>query len=242
MASATKSAHVVLHVLSENLGIYEKALEEHGFEVTYHEAGIDPLNVKELQEADLLVVLGGPIGVYDEPIYPFLAEEKKLIAQRVEAQKPILGICLGAQLIAASIGTEVAATGKKEIGYAPVELTAAGENSVLAPLGSTPVLHWHGDQFLIPEGRESLATTPGFPNQAFTLEDGDGAPFVLALQFHLEADPTKIERWLIANVGELTENDFDLETIRRDAITHGENLKKAGLEVLDNWLTANDLI
>lgn len=238
----TKTAHVVQHVLSENLGIFEDALKERGFDITYYEAGIDSINVPELQDADLLIVLGGPIGVYDEPLYPFLAEEKRLISQRVKAQKPVLGVCLGAQLIAASIGTEVAATGKKEIGYAPVQLTEAGKNSVLAPLGTTSVLHWHGDQFLTPEGRESLATTPGFPNQAFTLEDPEGKPFALALQFHLEADPTKIERWLISNTDELVSNDFDIETIRRDAVTHGDALAKAGVEVLDNWLKTNNLI
>src|SRR5690606_25326731 len=133
--------------------------------------------------ADLLVVLGGPIGVYQTDRYPFLAEEKAAIAARLGQDKPTLGICLGAQLMAEALGAPVAPTGKVEIGYGELTLTEDGRASPLRHIAAIPVLHWHGDQFAIPEGASRLAETQEFPNQAFSR-----GPRILGLQFHLEAD------------------------------------------------------
>lgn len=234
----TRTAYAIRHVAFEGLGIYEQLLEDRGFTVEYRDAGIDSLNIPEVQEADLLIVLGAPISVNDTQSYPFLFEEVELIKNRLASQKPVLGICLGAQQIAVAAGAEISASGVLELGYSPVELTEAGRNSVLAPLSNTPVLHWHGDQFSIPADRETLATTSDFENQAFTLEDEAGKPFALALQFHLEVDPRKVEQWLIAYTADIVDSGQDIAVFRREASQYAEDLTAASTQVLNGWLDA----
>jgi GMP synthase (glutamine-hydrolysing) len=221
----------IRHVAFEDLGLLEPLLVSRGHEIRYLDAGVDDVTGSETADADLLVVLGGPIGVNDEAAYPFLADELGVIRRRLELGRPMLGICLGAQLIAHAAGASVRSTGRTEIGFSPLSLTAEGESSVLAPLGSTPVLHWHGDEFLIPSGAASLAGTPGFPNQAFALGDS-----VLGLQFHLEADHRTIERWLIGHAHGLATAGIDPATIRADAATHGPALASAAGRVFETWL------
>lgn len=226
-----KRALAVRHVPFEDLGVLAPLLRERGYDVGYRDAGIDDLDAGEFTDADLLVVLGGPIGVYQTGAYPFLAAEQAAIAARLDAGGPTLGICLGAQLIAAVLGAPVTATGRTEIGYAPLTLTAAGRASALGPLDGVPVLHWHGDEFAIPAGAERLAETPGFPNQAFTLGDA-----VLGLQFHLEADHTRIERWLVGHAHELATAGLDPARIRADAAAHGPHLAALSATVVGDWL------
>src|SRR6201999_289627 len=102
-------------------------------------------------ESDLLVVLGGPIGAYEEDRYPFLTAELTLIGARLKAGRPTLGICLGAQLMARALGADVRPGAGKEIGWAPLVLSEAGRAGPLRHLGNEPVLHWHGDIFHLPE-------------------------------------------------------------------------------------------
>jgi GMP synthase (glutamine-hydrolysing) len=216
-------AHVIRHVAFEDLGLLAPLLEQRGYGIRYLESGIDPLPESD---GDLLVVLGGPIGVGDVGTYPFLADEMALIRRSVDAGVPVLGICLGAQLTAAALGAPVT-RGDVEIGFAP--LTEA--SGVLAPLGSTPVLHWHGDTFAIPEGAVRLASTDACANQAFALGDR-----VLGLQFHLEADPARLEQWLIAYPGELVEHGLDPRTLREDVARYGAELAEQGAAVFGVWL------
>lgn len=225
------TAIAVRHVPFEDLGIFDSLLVGRGYGVSYLDAGIDPLGPESLLSADLVVVLGGPIGVYETASYPFLVDEKRAIAARLAADRPTLGVCLGAQLIADVLGADVMPTGCKEIGYAPLTLTDDGRASVLAPLDGLPVLHWHGDQFAIPDGAARLAETPGFPNQAFALGNT-----VLGLQFHLEADPAQLERWLIGHAHELATAGIDPRQIRIDAATHGAALVDAATQVFEAWL------
>ncbi len=230
-ASSSPRAVAIRHLAFEDLGILEPLLVERGYAVEYREAGLDELAADAVGAADVLVVLGGPIGVGDVDRYPFLAEELDVITSRLAAGRPVLGVCLGAQLSAAALGARVAPTGRVEIGYAPLSLTAEGLGSPLAAVGATPVLHWHGDAFEIPDGAKRLAETPGFPNQAFALDR-----HVLALQFHLEADPARIEQWLIGHTAELAAHGIDPAAIRRDAARHGAELAARGREVFAGWL------
>ncbi|OZI34293.1 glutamine amidotransferase [Bordetella genomosp. 10] len=227
----SKTALAIRHVAFEDLGVFGPLLAERGYAVRYLEAGVDALDVDTLTRPDLVIVLGGPIGVYETDRYPFLQAEREAIAARLRQYKPTLGICLGAQLMAGALGAEVSATGRAEIGYAPLELTEDGQRSVLGGLGATPVLHWHGDQFGIPNGATRLAQTPGFPNQAFAI-----GPHILGLQFHLEADDRQIERWLIGHAHELAARGIDPRTIRADAAKYGPALADAARGVLAAWL------
>ncbi|MGJ0391004.1 glutamine amidotransferase [Microbacterium sp. CGR1] len=218
------------HVQFEDLGILEPALVARGYSIRYLDAGIDGIDPEAVDAADVVVVLGGPIGVHDEDCYPLLRETKVAVDRRLRSGRPMLGICLGAQLIAEAMGAAVRSTGAVEIGYAPLDLTPQGLTSPLRHLDGVPVLHWHGDEFGIPVGAAHLASTPGFPHQAFS------APNVLGLQFHLEPDSESIERWLIGHAHELSQHDVDPNVIRADARRHGAELRRAAAVVLDAWL------
>jgi GMP synthase (glutamine-hydrolysing) len=221
----------VRHVAFEDLGLLGPLVVPRGYEVRYHEAGIDPFDSSTLQLADLVIVLGGPIGVYEGNAYPFIAGEVAAIAGRIAAEKPILGICLGAQMMAAALGARVAPGPHKEIGWAPLQLTAAGNQSVLAPLGATPVLHWHGDNCELPAGCVGLASTAHCPVQAFVR-----SPSQLALQFHLETDPARFESWLVGHTVELGKAGIDPNELRRQARTFGRATLEAGRKILAAWL------
>jgi GMP synthase (glutamine-hydrolysing) len=227
----SRTVLVVRHVAFEDLGVLGPLLRERGYRVRYLEAGVDSVDDADFVAADLLVVLGGPVGVGDFARYPYLADEAAAVGARVRRGLPTVGICLGAQLLAHTLGARVAPTGRFEIGYGPLTRTAEGEGSVLAGLGGTPVLHWHGDQFAVPEGATLLAGTPGFPHQAFAVGDT-----VLALQFHLEADHTRIERWLLGHTHELTAHGVDLDRIRADADRYGAALASRARTVFADWL------
>lgn len=231
----TRTASAIRHVHFEALGAFEDELEAAGYKLSYFDvasedlAGVDPL------ASDLLVILGGPIGIYEVQAYPFLEAEIALIKARLDAGLPLLGICLGAQLIAAALGARVAPTGVKEIGFAPITLTEAGAGGPLRHLDGVPVLHWHGDAFDLPEGAVLLATTE-VANQAFSV----GAN-VLGVQFHPEADTAHdLEAWLIGHAAELAGAGVDPRRIRADARRYGPALRKAGRAAFAQWLAQLD--
>ena len=226
-------ALAIRHVPFEHLGTLAPLLSAQGFDVTYLEAGVDRLESDN--PPDLLVVLGGPIGAYQEAEYPFIADELALIIRQLEAGKPLIGICLGAQLIARALGARVYPGQAKEIGWSPLLPTQQGRGSCLAPLAENDwqVLHWHGDVFDLPAGAVPLASTPITPNQAFALGDT-----VLALQFHIEAVTSEFEHWLIGHTAELAQAGVDLAELRNDTARWGPGLEAAGRQVFEAWLAA----
>lgn len=226
-----KTAVAIRHVPFEDLGTFEQPLAEAGFKLHYYDIGVDELWTLEPVKTDLVIVLGGPVGVYDTGSYPFLIDEIELLKDRLAANRPTLGICLGAQLMAAALGAGVAPGDEKEIGFAPLTLTETGAQGPLAHLANVPVLHWHGDSFAIPNGAEKLAETPACANQAFAL-----GPNILGLQFHPEADCARIERWLIGHACELTTAGVDPGVLRRDTTRYGAALRDAGRLLFSQWL------
>ncbi len=234
----TKTAFAIRHVAFEDLGRFAPVLQEAGYACRYVEAGIDDLRQPELEKADLLVVLGGPIGADQDHLYRFLGDELTLIEKRLMAQKPVIGVCLGAQLMARALGSRIYPAAAKEIGYAPLTPTPAGQSSSLAALEAAQwnVLHWHGDTFDLPEQAVLLASTAITPNQAFSLTSHDQGAYGLALQFHMEAQPNQIERWLIGHCFELMQTGLELEQIRTDARQIGTAVAQAGAQALRNWL------
>jgi GMP synthase (glutamine-hydrolysing) len=226
-----KSAVVVRHVAFEDLGSAADVLKAHGYSAQYLDAGVDELDGSVARDADLLVVLGGPIGVYDESLVPFLTDELSLLERRLAADLPTLGICLGAQLMARALGARVFPGGKKEIGWSRLELSPAGKRGVLAPLRH-PVLHWHGDTFELPIGAVHLASSDLYEQQAFAWKRRG-----LALQFHLEVTARGLERWYVGHAGELAASGIDLRALRAAAVEHGVALERAARDVLGAWLT-----
>ena len=227
----TKTCLVLRHLAFEDLGTVAPVIEARGYSITTHDLGVGPLPRDAIIDADLLVVLGGPIGVYEAAIYPFLTPEIEAIRARLAAQKATLGICLGHQLIATALDAVVAPGPAKEIGWGPVLLTADGDRSALAPLRDVPVLHWHGDAAELPVGAACLAETDICRNQAFVIGRN-----VLALQFHIEVDPARIEQWLVGHTMELAKAGIDPRVIRADTAKHGPAMAKIGPAIVARWL------
>ena len=227
-----KTLVAIRHVAFEDLGILEPLFVRNGYKIYYYDVGVHELWTIDNKEVDLLVILGAPIGAFDEVEYPFLEQELSIIQQRLALQKPTLGICLGAQLMARALGANVYPMSQKELGFAPVNLTQAGKVSVLAALSpSVPVLHWHGDQFDIPNGAENLAYTDWCVHQAFAI-----GYYGLALQFHLEVDVKRIEQWLIGHALELNLANIKPTTIREQAEALTINATTAAETVVQSWL------
>jgi GMP synthase (glutamine-hydrolysing) len=225
----SKTAIAIRHVGFEDLGAFGPVLDAQGYRLRYLDVGIDRL--ADSQHADLLIVLGGPIGAYEEDIYPFLSEEVEILRDRLARSKPTLGICLGAQLMARALGARVYAGPAKEIGFAPIALTVAGRASCLMPFNDSPVLHWHGDTFDLPEGATLLASTHICANQAFSY-----GPNALAIQFHPEAGGPGFERWLIGHAFELSVAKIDVTALREENASLSATLANRANECLGIWL------
>lgn len=227
-------AVVIRHVPFEDLGSFADPLSGQGYSIEYAEAGIDRLDAPEVLDADLLFILGGPIGANDERDFPFLKHELRSIEHRLGANKPILGVCLGSQLLARALGARVFSAPVKEIGWSPLQLTAAGGRSPLAHLAAdnTSVLHWHGDTFDLPPGAVRLASTAACDNQAF----GWGS-HVLALQFHPEVTRTGLERWFIGHTCEIEATPgISVAHLRSDTAVFAPLLEVQGRKFFRAWL------
>ncbi len=225
----------IRHLAFEDLGLFGEVLSAAGWSISYHEAGLEDLDAPILA-ADLAVVLGGPIGVYEADRYPFLTAELAALEKRLATGLPTLGICLGVQLMATALGARIYPGGRKELGWNEVRLTEAGRTSPLAHLDGRPVLHWHGDTFDLPAGANLLASTDLYENQAFSL--GNHA---LALQFHAEADGLRIEQWLIGHTCELTSAGIDIPALRARSQETGPALRAADMALVTDWLKQQDL-
>ena len=173
-------AHYLQHVPFEGLGSIERWLQNAGHEISctrlYHSEALP-----SPQDIDFLVVMGGPMSVNDEAEWPWLVQEKQFIKNTIEAGKPVLGICLGAQLIATAMGGEVFRNSVKEIGWFPVEAVRPEGASCFCFPEEIEVFHWHGETFSLPAGAVHIARSKGCENQAFQIGKS-----VVGLQFHLE--------------------------------------------------------
>ncbi len=193
---------VFRHVAHEVLGTLDPLLKKSGFRIKYVNFGRPTYSIPDLENYDGLVVLGGPMNVDQTKQYPHLVEEIRAIEDMIGMKKPILGICLGAQLIAKALGAEVRRNGRKEIGWYDVFPTEEGKKDpLIGNFGEIEkIFQWHGDTFEIPHGAIHLAESEFCKNQAFRYGDN-----VYGFQFHLEVDKSMIERWLTVpyNVEEL---------------------------------------
>ncbi|MGH6839297.1 MAG: glutamine amidotransferase [Methylocella sp.] len=229
---AMKTAAVIRHVHFEDLGTFAEPLARAGYEFQYFDIGLRGPPTRDPAKPDLLIVLGAPIGVYEEDKYPFLRDEIDLLTARCNAGRPTFGICLGAQLVARALGATVYPSGFKEIGFGPVDLTNAARTTSLRHLAGTMVLHWHGDTFDLPKSAVHLASTALCRNQAFSLGSN-----ILCVQFHPEVDPTAgIEPWLVGHAAELGAAGIDPRQLRDGAKAAGPSLPAKARKMIEEWL------
>jgi GMP synthase (glutamine-hydrolysing) len=227
-----KEALVLRHVHFEDLGAFHGVLEEAGYRIRYGDAGLEDLSPIDPLGADLLVVLGGPIGVNDAFRYPFLKDELRILDRRLEAKRPVLGVCLGAQLMAHALGARVYPGTAKEIGWGELSLTEEGRKGPLRHFADMTVLHWHGDTFSLPAGAVRLASSAITENQAFSF--GTSA---LALQFHAEVEEDAFERWLIGHVVEIDGvPQLSVEALREQTRAWAPLAAIRGQRLLSDWL------
>jgi GMP synthase (glutamine-hydrolysing) len=226
---------VLSHVPFEDLGSLQPVLEQRGFTIGSVDAATAEFPLPQAADTDLLVVLGGPIGVYETTAYPFLEGEIECIRQRSTAKRPTLGICLGAQLMAAAMGARVypGAHGA-EIGWSPIEFSGHGDPpGWFAPLVAQdlPVFHWHGDTFDLPSGAQPLAQSQLYKNQAFMIEKHG-----LALQFHPEVTARGLERWYVGHAAELSRREIPVTELRAAGQRYAPALVAAAKIFWNSWL------
>ncbi|MCZ6622930.1 MAG: gamma-glutamyl-gamma-aminobutyrate hydrolase family protein [Deltaproteobacteria bacterium] len=218
---------VCQHVAYEILGTLNPLFKSCGFRIRYVNFGRYPDAHPSLEGYHGLVVLGGPMNANQVDQYPHLSTEINLIKQAIHKGIPILGICLGAQLIANALGAKVNQNQDKEIGWYDVSLTEEGKRDPL--LGhfqdTEKIFQWHGDTFEIPHEAEQLAVSPTCLNQAFRFGTN-----VYGLQFHLEVDEPLIERWLRVPIHkkeiESLKGKVDLQRIRQETTANIDRLKQ----------------
>jgi GMP synthase (glutamine-hydrolysing) len=215
----------IQHVSYENPGLIAQSASRRGIELRLcHPYRGEPL--PSWEEIDGLVVMGGPMGVQDTAEHPHLAREIELIAAMVRTGRPVLGVCLGAQLLAHSLGAKVYPGEQAEIGFGSVSLTPAGRNDpVLGSFGAEilPVVHWHQDTFDLPDDALWLARSALYPHQAFRV--GECA---YAFQFHVEVNRELADAW-----SEL----WPAETLDKPSVTE---LERAGCVALDAFFGLAD--
>ena len=184
---------VFQHVAAEPLGTLDPLIRARGHRIRFVNFEREPEAQPDVDRYRGLVVLGGPMNVEDQHARAHLRTELRAIHRMLEQGKPVLGICLGAQLLAHVLGAKVQRIPVPEIGWHPLRTTAAGRvDPVLSPLGrETPVFQWHGYRFDIPRGAVHLAESDACAQQAF--RHGDNA---YGFQFHLEMDAPLVARWL----------------------------------------------
>lgn len=238
-------AIVLQHVPFEGPARLAPLLLEHGYEIEVRRLDLGTEVPLRLASSDLLVVMGGPmsVGDLDSPAYPFLRREIELLRRVIEDDGPVLGVCLGAQLIAAAAGAAVyplvGADGQKlyEVGWAPVRfLRSSSSGSILKGVpDEAPVLHWHGDTFDLPRGARRLASSEICENQAFQLGSRS-----FGLQFHVEVDVAQVATFLeedAAFVRKARGSD-GVEMVREETVRNGARAWEFGQILLGNLLQA----
>jgi GMP synthase (glutamine-hydrolysing) len=232
-----KHALVIRHVVHEGLAGYRLPIEQAGYEIERVAACQTDFARLDLVSPDLLVVMGGPMGVYETDVHPWIADEIAAIAARLEADRPTLGVCLGSQMVAAALGARVYSGPAREVGFAPMTLSEAALDSPLRHVADVDVLHWHGDTFDLPEGAELLASTPAYANQAFRRGDR-----LLALQFHAEmGEDPRFHAWM-EDEDYIRGAGVDPVALQDDHDRLGPPAVRAGERMIADWLTRLEAI
>jgi GMP synthase (glutamine-hydrolysing) len=229
-----KTALIIRHVPYEGVAGYRVPIEAAGYDVDRIDVGDPTFPSYDLRDPDLLIMMGGPMGVYEQDEHPWIACQLRRLAQRIEANRPTLGVCFGAQMVAAAMGADVYKGPTMEIGFHPVEILSP--RSPLHYIAGVPMLHWHGDTFTLPENVELLASSPAYPHQAFRR----GAN-ILALQFHGEMglDP-RFDAWIAQGAEAMAAAGVTEAELRAAHDSLGPPAVAAGQEMIAEWLESLD--
>lgn len=228
-----KTALIIRHVPHEGVAGYRKPIEDAGYTIGRIDVDDPAFKTLDLREPDLLIMMGGPMGVYEQERYPWIACQKRRVAQRLEADRPTLGVCFGAQMMAAALGANVYAGPVKEVGFHPVTLRDIGAQSPLRHLQDVPVLHWHGDTFPLPDNVELLASSHLYDHQAFRRGKN-----ILALQFHAEmGEDPRFQKWIEQWPESVIEAGGDEASLKAAHDLHGPIAVAAGQAMISEWLT-----
>ena len=223
---------VLQHIACEPPGAYEDVLRGRGAALTRVEVDAGD-ELPDWREFSAIVAMGGPMSANDDDTLPWLADEKALIADAVRAGMPFWGVCLGVQLLAASLGARVYAGDEPEVGVLAVELTEEGRaDPVFSALPrSVPALQWHGDTFDLPPGAVRLAGSPAYPNQAFRFENAYG------VQFHLEVSSEMAREWMdVPEYANALEQTIGGETMLRAVDERVDEMLEHGRTLFARWL------
>ena len=234
-----KKVLVVQQVPHEGLGIIGRSLERNGFATEFLRVYEDRPAPRSIEGYSALIVLGGPMGVYEEKEYPFIRDELRLIESAMKTNTPALGVCLGAQLMAAAAGARVYKGKTKDIGWYGATLTEEGvdDRLFMGLSDEFTVFQWHGDTFDLPRGSVLLASSELFPNQAVRI--GSRA---YAVQFHLEVTERMIAEWIGVNTEELKglKGVIDPGKIMRETKEKLVGLQEYGRTVIERFLRLVD--
>ncbi|GMM62116.1 glutamine amidotransferase [Novosphingobium pituita] len=226
-----KSALIIRHVPYEGVAGYRRPIEEAGYTVDRIDVCDPAFSSLDLREPDLLIMMGGPMGIYEQAEHPWIRCQMRRLALRLEADRPTLGVCFGAQMIAAALGADVYRGHAKEVGFHAIEVLDA--ESPLRHLADVPVLHWHGDTFTLPPRAELLASSHVYPHQAFRCGRN-----VLALQFHAEmGEDPRFEAWVEQSPEDIAAAGHTPESLRAIHDRHGAGAVTAGRAMIGEWLS-----
>lgn len=231
---------IIKHIDIEGPGLIETFLRQAKIPYQILNLQIDE-KFPKMDDLSYIVVLGGPMNVYEEDRYPFLKDEDIFLKEAIQRGKRILGICLGAQLIAKAMGSKVFKAPTQEIGWYDVSLTEAGlQDSLFSHFPNTfSVFQWHGDTFEIPRGAKLIATSSSVPHQAFRYGEN-----VYGLQFHLEVKEEMIHEWVEAYSEEFVDEKTSNLSKNRILIETGINIEaytRRGMKFLKNFFGAKTL-
>ena len=234
----TRTALVLQHDPAIHLGNLAPVLADHGYEVRIVDVTHEDVSALDPTAAELVVVLGGEMGAYQTNEFPHLATELALLRERLDAERPTIGVCLGAQLIAAALGERVYRGDTTQIGFRLVEATAEGGQSPLRHFDDVPVVQWHGDTFDLPKRATRLASSSDYANEAFAIGD-----FALAVQFHPEVTDEMHEEWVADatrpdGTGELDRHAIDPDALRRERELYSARMQEASRAAFSEWLAA----
>ena len=229
--AGARLALVLQHHENITLGNLEPVLREHGYDIRVVDVTREPVSALDPEGGDLLIVLGGHQGAYETEKHPYLAEELELIRRRIEAERPIFGVCLGAQLMAGALGGRNYRGEKPDLGYQDIRLTDAGAASPIRHVAGVGMLEWHGDHFELPERATLLASSSAYPNEAFSIGD-----FALAVQFHPEVTDDMHEAWTEDTDGLLEREGIDRAEWRRRRDENNPAMQRASRAMFSEWL------